>query len=267
MHARYLSERERNPRREEPESRPIFTHDRDGLKHTAADRYLSGGAGPKPKPHELMHVIIGLNAHDQKELKKLERPPKCGRPKSDRPTAEHQKGNGSISDKTEILRAQVERDLPYARAIRLMVKNLEERTGRSNLRYALSVHRHTRQTHIHLLLRREHSDKNSGEKVFFDKKGLPAEFINGRDERGKACGGLIDQSLSDALDTMIPKRRRPLAQSLHQPEQSRSKELLPEKADQFLTIELNGQKPSRNHGQNLGYRNSPMTTSGFPTSS
>lgn len=43
FHARYISERERDPGREEPESRPLFTRERDGLKRTAADRYLAGG--------------------------------------------------------------------------------------------------------------------------------------------------------------------------------------------------------------------------------
>lgn len=260
-HARYMSERERNPSREEPESRPIFTHDRDGLKHTAADRYLSGGAGPRPKPHDLMHVIIGLNAHDQRELKKLERAPEGRTLKSDL-LAGRQQSDGSIPDRAEILRAQVERDLPYARAVRLMMENLEERIGRSDFRYALTVHRHTRQTHVHLLLRREHIDKQSGEKVFFDKKGLPEEFVNGRDERGKARGGLIDQSLSDALDTMIPARQRPLAQSLRTLKPSQFDELSPEKIDQLLTIELSFQDPSRKLGQNLGYRNSSTPTSG-----
>jgi hypothetical protein len=260
-HARYMSERERNPNREEPESRPIFTHDRDGLKHTATDRYLAGGARPKARSDSLLHLIISFNAHDQKELKKLERTSKSRRPKSDCPDTERQKGVGSTSDRAEILRAQVERDLPYARAVRLMMNNLEERTGRSDLRYALTVHRHTRQTHVHLLLRREHTDKKSGQIVFFDKKGLPKDFVNGRDERGKARGGLIDQSLSDALNTMIPRRQRPLGQSVRQPEPSQSVELSPEITDQFLTIELDGRKSSRNRGQNLGYRNSPTPMS------
>lgn len=261
-HARYMSERERNPNREEPESRPVFTHDRDGLKHKAADRYLAGGEQPRASSDSLLHLIISFNSYDRKEMEKLERAAKGGRPKSNPPDSERKKGKESISDKSETLQAQVARDLPYARAVRMMMENLEERTGRSDLRYALSVHRHTRQTHVHLLLRREHTDKKTGEKIYFDKKGLPAEFVNGRDERGKARGGLIDQSLSDALDTMIPRRLRPLAQSLRQPEPSRSDGLSAEKTDQLLTIELGGQEPSRNRGQNLGYRNSLTPTSG-----
>src|SRR5437764_6674139 len=72
FHARYLSERERNPEREEPQSRPIFTHDRDGLKHTAAESYLAGDPKAQAKPKDIHHLIIAFNSHDQRELKKLE---------------------------------------------------------------------------------------------------------------------------------------------------------------------------------------------------
>lgn len=254
MHARYLSERERNPNREEPDTRPLFTHDRDGLKHTAADRYLAGGESARSKPHDLMHVIISFNAHDRRELEKLERAAAGGRPKTDRAAGESKKEKASASDRAEILQAQLARDLPYAQAIRLMMKNIEERTDHSELRYALTVHRHTGQTHVHLLLRREHTDKRTGEKIYFDKKGLPEEFVNGRDERSKARAGLIDRSLSDALDTMIPQRRRTLAQTDERREPEKTPELSSEKTDQLLTVEHEGQKPPKSCGQFLDTR-------------
>lgn len=98
--------------------------------------------------------------------------------------------------------------MPYAQAIRQMITNLEERTELSQLRFALSVHRHTAHTHVLLLLHREYTDKQTGEKKMLPRTGLPAEFLNGRDQEGKAQGGLVDLALSDALDTMIPHRRR-----------------------------------------------------------
>lgn len=230
-HARYMSERERNPSREEPDSRPIFTHDRDGLKHTAADRYLAGGESPKARSDSLLHVIISFNSYDRKELEKLERGTRGQSSKSKRPDSKpknEKESKESGSDRSSNLQAQIDRDLPYARAVRQMMKNLEERTDHSDLRYALSVHRHTTQTHVHLLLRREHTDKKTGEKIYFDKKGLPAEFVNGRDERGKARGGLLDHSLSDALDTMIPRRNRRQAKNGHAPENMRGHETTPD---------------------------------------
>ena len=72
-HARYMSERERAPEREEPASRPIFTHEGDGLKHKAADRYLAGGGRAKAKSNELHHLIIAFNSDDRREFAKLER--------------------------------------------------------------------------------------------------------------------------------------------------------------------------------------------------
>jgi len=200
-HARYMSERERNPNREEPQSRPIFTHDRDGLKHKAADRYLAGGSQPKARSDSLLHIIISFNSQDRKELEKLER-------------AALQSTNFDHSNKSTKIdhltnaQAQIARDLPYIFAVRQMFKNVEERTSLSDLRFACSVHRHTGQTHVHGLLRREYIDKLTGEKAYLDKKGLPEEFVNGRDERGRARGGLLDCALSDSLDTLIPRRVR-----------------------------------------------------------
>jgi hypothetical protein len=102
--------------------------------------------------------------------------------------------------------AQVAHDRPYAEAVRKMMRNLEESAGLSDLRYVMAVHRHTDKTHIHLLLRRECTMTKTGEKTNLHR--LPETFLNGRDEQGKARGGLLDIALSDALDTMIPRRRR-----------------------------------------------------------
>ncbi len=213
-HARYISERERDLEREEPQSRPIFTHDRDGLKHTAADRYLAGGEQSKAKTNELHHIIIAFNAADAKELKKLE-----GRKKEVKEIDAEKVSIGGDAQKVstpddaeklsraENSHAQIDRDLPYAQAVRRMMDNLEERTDLSELRYALAVHRHTGHTHVHLLLRREYTDKETGEKAKLEHR-FPVEFLNGRDERNKARGGLFDVALSDALDTMIPRRQR-----------------------------------------------------------
>jgi hypothetical protein len=70
--ARYLSEREQDPKREEPESRPLFTHEQDGIGFRAADRYLAGGERPQALTNELQHLIIAFNEHAARELQKLE---------------------------------------------------------------------------------------------------------------------------------------------------------------------------------------------------
>jgi hypothetical protein len=224
FHARYISERERDPGREEPESRPIFTHDRDGLKRTAADRYLAGGDKPNAARNEIQHLIIAFNARDARELRKLEIAADA-----DAPAVEHARRGESA--KVELSgesarfadspggrdrwrdeelaaahRAQVARDCPYAEAVRGMIRNLEECAGLSDLRYVMAVHRHTDKTHVHLLLRRECADRETGDMRMLHR--LPETFLNGRDEQGKAMGGLLDVALSDALDTMIPRRRR-----------------------------------------------------------
>jgi len=230
FHARYISERERDPGSEEPESRPLFTHDRDGLKYKAADRYLTGGERKNARSNKIQHVIIAFNSHDARELQKLEIAPNAYAP-----AGEHsRRGESSkieLSDESANLehslggrdrwrseelaaahRVQIVHDRPYAEAVRRMMRNLEESAGLSDLRYVMAVHRHTDKTHVHLLLRREYTDRETGEKRMLHR--LPETFLNGRDEQGKARGGLLDVALSDALDTMIPRRRAPAAPHL-----------------------------------------------------
>ena len=259
-----MSERERNPSREEPDSRPVFTHDRDGLKHKAADRYLAGGEAPKARSDSLLHLIISFNSYDRKELEKLERGTRGQSSKSKRPDSKpknEKESKESGSDRSANLQSQIDRDLPYARAVRQMMKNLEERTDHSDLRYALSVHRHTGQTHVHVLLRREHTDKKSGEKIYFDKKGLPEEFVNGRDERGKARGGLLDHSLSDALDTMIPRRNRRQAQTERAPENILGREMSPDGKVHNLNFGLDNPEAPARTVHNLNFH-SPTAQNG-----
>jgi hypothetical protein len=219
-HARYISERDRDPQREEPQTRPIFTHDQDGLKHTAADRYLASGKRATAKTNEIIHVIIAFNQHDAKELEKLASArtlshktqlPKIANSSlaGDSPKDELTKIGNSKLAKLQLAKSlQIERDLPFAQAVREMIANLEERTNLTELQYALAVHRHTSQTHVHLILRRQYTDKATGEKATLHRL-LPRELLNDRDEKGRAQAGILDQSLSDALDKMIPARQRP----------------------------------------------------------
>src|ERR1051325_319754 len=225
FHARYISEREREPGREEPESRPLFTHDRDGLKYKAADRYLAGGERPNARSNEIQHIIIAFNNHDARELQKLEIAPEPQAP-SDARGRETESSNPEHSDESSNLEhspaadrkrarreelvaihtAQVAHDRPYAEAVRRMMRNLEESSGLSHLRYVIAVHRHTDKTHVHLLLRRECTVTKTGEKTNLHR--LPETFLNGRDEQGKAKGGLLDMAPPDALDPMTPRRQR-----------------------------------------------------------
>jgi hypothetical protein len=136
-----------------------------------------------------------------------------------------------------------------------MLKNIEERTAHTELRYALTVHRHTPQTHVHLILRREHKDKDTGEKVYFEKKGLPTTFVNGRDENGRARGGLLDQALSDSLDTMIPRRNRQKPdQGERAVEQNRVASPTPESKVHNLNIESERPKTPERNVQILYFR-------------
>jgi hypothetical protein len=204
-----------------PRSRPFFTHDRDGLKHTAADRCLADGKAAMAKNNEIIHVIIAFNQHDARELDKLgnERL-RTAKNESAKVELSPETGERGEKDESAIIELsesakvalsktlQIERDRPFAEAVRDMFANLEDQTNLSNLRYVMAVHRHTAKTHVHLILRRQYTDKETGEQKSFGRH-LPPELLNGRDERGRAKSGLLDQSLSEALDKLIPQRQRP----------------------------------------------------------
>ena len=247
FHARYISERERDPGGEKPESRPLFTHDREGLKYYAADRYLAGGDRANACSNEIQHIIIAFNKHDARQLQKLEiahaaAPTVEDARRGQSAKIEHSDESANLEhlpvgrdrwrseELAAVHRAQVARDRPYAKAVRQMMRNLEESAGLSDLRYVMAVHRHTDKTHVHLLLRREYTDDKTGEKRMLHR--LPETFLNGRDEHGKARGGLLDVALSDALDTMIPRRQR-AARTESAPPTNRADRLLDERPHQL----------------------------------
>lgn len=203
--ALYICERERNPEHEEPATRPLFTHDRDGIKFRAADRYLAGGKHPKPRICDIQHIIIAFNSDDARELEKLGKA-RAAQAKSETSISDGGQSQERTSKFDVEGQEQIARDLPFAEAVRKMMSNFEDQTNLSDLHYAMAVHRHTSKTHVHLLLRREYTNKETGEKEQLHR--LPKEFLNGLDERGRASAGLLDKSLSDALDTMIPRRER-----------------------------------------------------------
>lgn len=158
-----------------------------------------------PRSSDLQHIIIAFNTHDARELDKLglERSAKA---KARTSNIDANATNTETSKVKAKNLPQVERDAPFAEAVRKMMGALESQTELTELRYAMAVHRHTSKTHVHLLLRREYTDKATGQLCRLNR--LPKELFNSRDEKGQAKAGLLDAALSDALDTMIPRRNR-----------------------------------------------------------
>lgn len=209
---RYISLRERDPEREGTGSRAVFTPDRDSLKSYAADRYLAGeGAKLRPSKHDLHHIIFAFNRHDARALERLGRVPKAELPPSDE--APKEPGDQIGTDpKTERSQKEPDRDAAYRIAVRGAMELIRKELNAKSLRWTATVHRHTSNPHVHLLLHKDYEDATTGEAKRLPPR-LPLEWLNGRDEDGKPKGGLLDRCLSEALDPLVPPRpsatRRP----------------------------------------------------------
>lgn len=171
--ARYISQHDRNPEREAPDSRALFTPDDEGLKWYAANSYLGGKPNARPRASALHHIIISFEAKDAKELERLD---------------------------------DADRDRPYRGIARHTMTKLSDRLGVRGLKWVAGVHRHTTHPHIHLLLNKEAEDAKTTEKRRITR--FPQELLNDRDPTtGKAVAGLINLDVSEAIDSLLGRRR------------------------------------------------------------
>jgi hypothetical protein len=69
---RYISEREKDPTREGPGARPLFSEDREGLTYRKADRILDPVSG-EPAKDDLIHLSVSLEEEDFEKLGKDEK--------------------------------------------------------------------------------------------------------------------------------------------------------------------------------------------------
>jgi hypothetical protein len=219
---RYISERQRDPEREATGSRFVFTPDRDSLKAYAADRYLAGGGAKlRPSKHDLHHIIFAFNRHDARALERLGRVPKAELPPSDK--AQNEPGDQiGTGPKTERSKGEQDKDAAYRIAVRGAMELIRKDLNAASLRWTATVHRHTSNPHVHLLLHRDYADATTDEAKRLPQR-LPLDWLNGRDENNRRKGGFLDRCLSQALDPLVPPRpSAPRRSSQHDAEPSAS---------------------------------------------
>jgi hypothetical protein len=211
---RYISERQRDPEREGTGNRAVFTPDSDSLKAWRADRYLAGGGAKlRPSKHDLHHIIFAFNRHDARALERLGRVPKVELPPSDK--AQNEPGDQIGTDpKTEQSKKEPDRDAPYRIAVRTAMELIRKELNAASLRWTATVHRHTSNPHVHLLLHKDYEDATTGEAKRLPHR-LPLDWLNGRGEDGKPKGGFLDRCLSEALDPLVPPRPNATRHSSH----------------------------------------------------
>lgn len=174
--ARYISERSRNLEHELSGTRAIFNPEDDTLKWRAADSYLSGHANKRPRHSNLHHIMLSFDDQDAKELERQD-----------------------PSDK----------DRPYRLITRHAMTKIAERLKITDTKWIAGVHRHSDHPHIHLLLHKEVTDSETGEKKKLGRFPFSKEMLNNRDNStGQPVPGLISLDISEAIDNLLRRERK-----------------------------------------------------------
>jgi hypothetical protein len=117
---RYIAEREKDPTREGPGPRPLFSEDRDGLTYRKADRILDPVDG-QPQKDDLMHLSVSFQEEDFEKLGKDEK----------------------------------ERQAGLRRVIREGMKGMAEDLNVEALTWVAGIHRNSENPHAHIVLRNQ----------------------------------------------------------------------------------------------------------------
>lgn len=115
---RYISEREKDPTREGPGARPLFSEDREGLTYRKADRILDPVNG-EPAKDDLIHLSVSLEEEDFEKLGKDEK----------------------------------ERQARLREVIREGMKGMAAELNADNLTWVAGIHRNSDNPHAHIVMR------------------------------------------------------------------------------------------------------------------
>src|SRR5215213_5105984 len=172
--ARYITDRDRNPKLEGPSTRSLFTPHDDQIKWNAANSYLSGKPTARPRTADLHHLVLSFDAEDARDLERFD-----------------------TSD----------RDRPYRLITRQAMSKIAERLSVSDVKWVAGVHRHTAHPHTHLILHKEASDLSTGDHKRIPR--FPREMLNDRDEKGAPTAGIVNLEFSNAIDGLLRRERKP----------------------------------------------------------
>src|ERR1051326_592547 len=124
---RYIAEREKDPTREGPGPRPLFSEDRDGLTYRKADRILDPVEG-QPQKDDLMHLSVSFHEEDFEKLGKDEK----------------------------------ERQAGLRRVIREGMKGMAEELNVERLTWVAGIHRNSDNPHAHIVVHKHAIERGTG---------------------------------------------------------------------------------------------------------
>ena len=123
---RYIAERDKDPEREGPGTRPLFSEDREGLTYRAADRVLDS-EGHLQK-NDLLHISISIEEADFDKL-------------------------GADEE---------ERQARLRKVIREGMKGMAEELNVARLTWVGGIHRNSDHPHAHIVIHKEAIERGTG---------------------------------------------------------------------------------------------------------
>lgn len=123
---RYIAERDKDPVREGPGPRPLFTEDREGLTYRAADRVLDPDG--QPQKNDLLHLSVSFEEADFEKLGADEK----------------------------------ERQARLREVIREGMKGMAEGLNVEPLTWVAGIHRNTDNPHAHIVVHKQTIERGTG---------------------------------------------------------------------------------------------------------
>ncbi len=123
---RYIAERDKDPEREGPGSRPLFSEDREGMSYRAANRVLDSDG--YPQKHDLLHLSVSFEEADFEKLGADEK----------------------------------ERQARLREVIREGMKGMAEELTVERLTWVSGIHRNSDNPHAHIVVHKQAIERGTG---------------------------------------------------------------------------------------------------------
>ena len=162
---RYIAERDKDPEREGPGPRPLFSEDREGLTYRAADRVLDPDG--QPQKGDLLHFSVSLEEEDFEKLGDDEK----------------------------------ERQARLREVIREGMKGMAEELNVERLTWVAGIHRNTDNPHAHIVVHKQAIERGTGKEKRIGR--IPKRLLPHKEmEAGREviAPGRIGERFLTALD-------------------------------------------------------------------
>ena len=142
---RYIAERDKDPLREGPGPRPLFSEDREGLTYRAADRVLAPDG--QPQKGDLLHFSVSLEEGDFEKLGADEK----------------------------------ERQARLREVIREGMKGMTDELNVERLTWVAGIHRNTDNPHAHIVVHKQVIERGTGKEKRIHR--IPKQLLPHREIR------------------------------------------------------------------------------------